>query len=184
MFLDADARIGTMFTKNLTIDILKKKGSLFLPTLIAEYGSAKNRALFKLINYVIELSQFLTKPLSSGGSLFVSKKLFSDLKGFKENLYMSEDHDLVQRARKQGVKAKFLKDIRVMVCFRRMKKEGQIIVLYKYLLALIYMLVDRKMTDKVFMYEMGGGRYKDVVGEKRLQKIIRKTSAFLVDSLS
>ena len=65
-----------------------------------------------------------------------------------------------------------------------MKKEGQIIVLYKYLLALIYMLVDRKMTDKVFMYEMGGGRYKDVVREKRLQKIIRKTSAFLVDSLS
>ena len=149
--------------------------------------------LFKLINSVIELSQSLAKALSAGGSIFISKKLFLELSGFKENLYMSEDHNLIQRARKLGAKAKILKDVSLVFSLRRVKKEGQVIVLYKYLLALVYMLVNGKITSKIFMYEMGGGRYQDsklkekwsIKGDAiKLQKILRKTSAFLVDSLS
>lgn len=193
LFLDADARVNTMFTGSLYIDIFRKKGSLFLPTLITEERSRKNRVLFKLINSVIELSQSLTKPLSPGGSIFIAKKLFLELDGFKENLYISEDHNLVQRARKLGVKAKILKDIKVVFSLRRVKKEGQVMVLYKYLLALVYMLVNGEITSRIFMYEMGGGRYKNLkIKEKwslrgdavKIQKIIKKTSAFFVDSLS
>ena len=192
LFLDADCRVNTMFSRNLYIDIFKKKGLLFLPTLITEERSRKNRVLFKLINSVIELSQSLTKPLSPGGSIFIAKKLFLDLNGFKENLYISEDHNLIQRARKLGAKAKILKDIKVVFSLRRVKKEGQVVVLYKYLLALVYMLVNGEITSKIFMYEMGGGRYKNLkLKEKwslrkdavKLQKILRKTSASLVDSL-
>ena len=192
IFLDADCRVNMMFTRNLYIDIFKKKGLLFLPVLITEERSQKNRVLFKLINSVIELSQSLTKPLSAGGSIFIAKKLFADLNGFKENLYISEDHNLVQRARKLGVKAKILKDIKVVFSLRRVKREGQVIVLYKYLLALVYMLVNGEITNKIFLYEMGGARYKKLKLEKwsirgdavKLQKIIRRASAFLVDSLS
>lgn len=193
LFLDADCRVSTMFTRNLYMDIFKKKGQLFLPTLITEERSRKNRILFKLINSVIELSQPLTRPLSAGGSIFLNKKLFSDLNGFKENLYISEDHNLVQRARKLGVKAIILKDVKVVFSLRRVKKEGQVMVLYKYLLALLYMLVNGEITSKIFMYEMGGGRYKNLkLRDKwsiredavKLQKILRKTSAFLVDTLS
>lgn len=193
VFLDADCRVNAMFTRNLYIDVSQKKGLLFLPVLTAEKYSRKNRVLFKLINSVIELSQSLTRPLSAGGSILIAKKLFSDLGGFKENLYMSEDHDLIQRARKMGVKAKILKDVKVVFSLRRVEKEGQVMVLYKYLLALVYMLVNGEVTSKIFMYEMGGGRYKDEKLKKKwsfkgdavkLQKIFRKTSAFLVDSLS
>mgnify|MGYP001578055452 FL=1 len=194
LFLDADCRINTMFTRNLYVDIFKKKGLLFLPTLITEERSRKNRVLFKLINSVIELSQSLTKPLSSGGAIFIAKKLFLELNGFKENLYISEDHNLVQRARKQGRKAKILKDIKVVFSLRRIKREGQVIVLYKYLLALVYMLVNGEITNKIFMYEMGGQRYKNLKLNRekwslkgdavRLNNLLRKTSAFLVDSLS
>ena len=166
IFLDADSRVNTMFTKNLYIDIVQKKGLLFLPTLTTDESSSKNRVLFKLINSVIELSQSLNRPLSSGGSIFIAKKLFLELLGFREDLYMSEDHNLVQRARKMGVKAKFLKDIKVVFSLRRVKKEGQVIVLYKYLLALIYMLMDGKISSKIFMYEMGGGGYKDTKKKK------------------
>lgn len=193
IFLDADTRVDASFTEDLYGDILKSKASLFLPVLTAEDRSSKNRVLFKLINSVIELSQSLNKPLSTGGSIFISKKLFLELNGFKENLYLSEDHNLIQRAKKLGVKAKILKDTKVVFSLRRIKKEGQVSVLYKYLLALVYMLVNGKITSKIFMYEMGGGRYKDnKLREKwsikedaiKLQKILRKTSAFLVDSLS
>lgn len=193
VFLDADSRVNTMFTKNLYIDIVQKKGLLFLPTLATDESSNKNRVLFKLINSVIELSQSLNRPLSSGGSIFIAKKLFLELLGFKEDLYMSEDHNLIQRARKMGVKAKFLKDVKVVFSLRRVKKEGQVMVLYKYLLALVYMLMDGKISSKIFMYEMGGGGYKDAKAKEKwslkddavkLRKIFRKTSAFLVDSLS
>jgi len=226
IFLDADCRVNTMFTRNLHINIFKKKSLLFLPTLITEERSQKNLVLFRLINSVIELSQSLAKPLSSGGSIFIAKKLFSNLNGFKENLYISEDHNLVQRARKLGVRTKILKDVKVVFSLRRVRKEGQVIVLYKYLLALVYMLVNGEITSKIFMYEMGGGRYKSSTfflrgieptqkkkppnphsklrGFKKvldknlklkrkwslkgdavkLQKILRKTSAFLADSLS
>lgn len=193
VFLDADCRVNTIFTGKLYADILQKKGLLFLPTLTTEVQSAKNKVLFKMINSVIELSQSLTKPLSCGGSIFIAKNLFSDLRGFRENLYMSEDHDLIQRARKIGIKANFLRDVKVAFSLRRIAKEGQVSVLYKYLLALIYMLFNGKITSKIFMYEMGGGRYRnnnlkekwDIKGDAiKLRKILRKTSAFLVDSLS
>lgn len=194
LFLDADCRVNTMFIRKLHINIVSKKGSLFLPTLVTEERSSKNRVLFKLINSIIELSQSLTKPLSAGGSIFIAKKLFSNLNGFKENLYISEDHNLIQRARKQGEKAKILKDTKVVLSLRRVKKEGQVMVLYKYLLALVYMLVNGEITSKIFMYEMGGGRYKNLKRrrEKRrlggdgayLHKLFRKTSALFVDSLS
>ena len=193
LFLDADSRVNSMFTKNLYSHILKKKNLLFIPTLVSEEPSRKNRVLFKLINSVIELSQSLTKPLSAGGSIFIARKLFLDLRGFKENLYISEDHNLVQRARKLGAKARFLKDVKVVISLRRIKKEGQAMVLYKYLLALVYMLVNGKVTNKMFTYEMGGHRYRDVKFREKwsirgdavkLQKILKKTSAFLADSLS
>lgn len=192
IFLDADARVNTMFTRNLYADIFQKKGLLFLPTLTTEEPSSKNRVLFKLINSVIELSQSLTKPLSSGGAIFIDKKLFSELKGFREDLYISEDHNLVQRARKMGIKAKFLQDVKVVFSLRRVKKEGQVIVLYKYLLALVYMLVNGEITSKIFMYEMGGGGYKDTKLKQKwslkgdavkLQKILKKTSDFFIDSI-
>lgn len=185
VFLDADARIDATFTKNLYRNILKKKGLLFLPQLTTDELSNGNIVLFKLINAVIELSQSLTRPLSSGGSIFLSKKLFSDLDGFKENLYMSEDHNLIQRARKLGIKAKILKDIEVTFSLRRVKKEGQMIFLYKNFMALVLMLVNGKVTNKLFAYEMGGGKYKRFKREPtRLHKFFKKTSALLADSLS
>jgi glycosyltransferase involved in cell wall biosynthesis len=185
LFLDADARIDTTFTENLYKNILKKKELLFLPTLITENQSSKNRLLFKIVNSTIKLSQSLTKPLSAGGSIFITRKLFADLKGFKENLYTCEDHNLIQRARNLGIKAKILGDVKVVFSLRRIKKEGEAVVLYKYLLSSIYMLINGEITDKIYTYEMGGGKYKNLKREPtRLRKFLKKTSAFLTDSLS
>jgi len=185
LFLDADARIDPVFTKKIYDHILKKKDLLFLPTLITEDKSSRNKVLFGLINYAIELSQILTKPIAPGGSIFIDKKLFSSLRGFKENLHMSEDHNLVQRARKFGIKAKILKDVEVVFSLRRAKKEGQMIFLYKNFLALVFMLVDGKVTSKHIPYEMGGLGYKNIKKDQEkwktlgLQEFLRKTSDFL-----
>lgn len=193
IFLDADTRINTTFTRNLYMNIREKKGHIFLPTLTAEERSAKNTVLFKLINFVVELSQSLNKPLSSGGCIFISHFLFLKINGFNEDLYVGEDHNLVQKARKIGHRARILKDVNVVFNMRRIKKEGEVTVLYKYLLATAYMLVNGEITDKIFMYEMGGDRYKELnlSGKEnvkkdavKLKELFRKTSAFLRNSVS
>lgn len=186
LFLDADARVDAVFIENLYKNILKKKEPLFLPVLTTEEQSSKNRLLFKIVNSTIKLSQSLNKPLSAGGSIFITKKLFSDLNGFKENLYTCEDHNLIQRARSMGVKAKMLKDVKVVFCLRRVKKEGEAMILYKYILSSIYMLINGEVKDKLFAYRMeGGSKYKNLKREPiRLHKFFKKTSAFLMDSLS
>lgn len=184
LFLDADARIDTKFTENLYKNILKKKGLLFLPTLITEERSSKDKLLFKIVNSTIKLSQLIGKPLSAGGSIFIAKKLFSALNGFKENLFVCEDHNLIQRARKLGVKAKILKDAKVVFSLRRVKEEGEAVILYKYFLSSIYTLIHGEITDKIYAYEMGGEKYKNLKQNPTgLRKIINKTSEFLSDSL-
>lgn len=186
LFLDADTGVDAKFTENIYKGILKKKSLLLLPILTTDEPTSKNKLIFRVANSTIKLSQSLNKPLSAGGSIFIARKLFSDLNGFKENLFISEDHNLIQRARSMGVKAKILKDVEVVFCLRRVKREGEVAILYKYLLALIYMLINGEMTDKIYAYEMGGGgKYKNLKkGPTRLRKIFNKTSAFLSDSLS
>jgi glycosyltransferase involved in cell wall biosynthesis len=197
IFLDADARVERNFTKNIYLDIIQKKqkkGLLFLPVLTTDTSLSRNKVLFKLINSVVELSQSLNRPLAPGGSIFILKDLFFDINGFNEKLYMSEDHDLVQRARIFGVKAKILKNTKVVFSLRRYEKEGQAVVLYKYFLALVYMLINEKVTSKTFAYEMGGDKYKNLkIKEKKvvfktemasLRDLIKKTSNFLTESLS
>lgn len=194
LFLDADTRVGAVFIRNIYKNILKRKGLIFIPSLTTEESSKKNRMLFKLINAVVEFSQFLSKPLSSGGSIFILRKLFFEINGFNETLYMSEDHDLVQRARKVGAKAEILKDVKIVFSLRRIKKEGEASVLYKYFLALVYMLANGEITNKVFVYEMGGDQYGNLDVNKdrarvrgdsiKLRELFRKTSAFLKDSIS
>lgn len=193
LFLDADTRVDAEFTENIYKNILKKKGLLFLPILITDEPSSKNKLIFKVVNSTIKLSQSLNKPLSAGGAIFIAREFFSDLNGFKENLYTSEDHNLIQRAKNLDVKAKILKDVKVVFCLRRVKKEGEAAILYKYLLSSIYTLINGEITDKIYAYEMGGGdKYKNLKKEKRslrgeavrLQKLFKKTSAFLADSLS
>ena len=100
--------------------------------------------------------------------------------------YTSEDHNLIQRARNLGVKAKILKDVKVVFSLRRVKKEGEAVILYKYILSSIYMLINGEVKDKLFAYKMeGGGKYKNFEQKPtRLRKLLNKTSAFLTDSLS
>ncbi len=184
VFLDADARVNSTFTRKLYDSVNRSSGSIFIPTLTPDVLSRKNIVLFKLTNFVVDLSQSLNKPLSGGGSIVVSRKLFFEISGFNEELYLGEDHDLIQRAKKSGHKAVILKDVEVVFNMRRIRKEGEATVLYKYLLATAYMLVNGEIRDKIFMYEMGGERYKDLSEDKDRWSILRKTSEFLKNSMS
>ena len=102
-FLDADSRIGRNFIYKLRKFIINNKGLLFIPYLTSSHSDKKYRTLLDLSNMLAESSIFFNKKFSLGGSMVIERNFFSLLGGFNENLYLAEDHELIQRAYFWGV---------------------------------------------------------------------------------
>lgn len=162
VFLDADNRIPKDFIVALKQPCLTKGYPLIIPTILPEDTSQKTKVLISLVNTLVKLSQTYGRPLSGGGNFIIKKDLFEKLGGFQEDLFMSEDHDLVRRAWQKGYKAKVLRTVKVTNSMRRGDVEGDMSLIYKYVVGfLAYTIVptDRGLKTKLFEYEMGGHRY-------------------------
>jgi glycosyltransferase involved in cell wall biosynthesis len=159
IFLDADARINSNFIKIL-LAAIKDKGLFFIPAIIPDSNNIELKIAFKFANFLVELSQNTKKPFSTGGSMAIDKNLFNKIGGFDATLFLSEDHNLVQKAQLWGVKAKFLHNLELKFSMRRMRREGRLTLFYKYLYSTIHVLVKGDVKNKLFPYQMGGGIYK------------------------
>lgn len=183
VFLDADTRITPFFIKKLHAYISKEKGLLFIPHVIPDDANPQNKITFNVVNFLIEASQYIGKPFSTGGSMIVERHLFHTLGGFSETVFIAEDHDLVQKAYKWGVKAKFARSIKIVLSLRRLRKEGQLKLFYKYVVATAHVLLKGKIDRKIFDYEMGGHVYfsklKSKKTEEKLKKYIDDATRFL-----
>lgn len=161
VFFDADSRISSSFLKKIKWSIIKRKGLLFIPYFSPDKKYRQYKPAFDFINNIIELTQNFSNRFSLGGVMIVEKNFFDLIKGFDESLYISEDHELVQRAGNWGVNAKFIKNVKVIFSLRRMKKEGEIKFLYKYILSFTKRLISGEIKYKIFDYQMGGQVYNN-----------------------
>jgi len=174
VFIDADSRIAPSFLTVLRREIEKTSYLIFIPAIFPQSQLYQDKVAFNLVNFLIELSQTLGKPFSSGGSMAIQRDFFNFIGGFDDKLFLSEDHEIIQRARKLGVIAKVSKSLKVKFSLRRMEREGRLDLFAKYLIALIHNLSQRKIKRKIFDYEMGGGNYQLVKNKSvSLQKIIK-----------
>ncbi|OGK31329.1 hypothetical protein A3B02_00705 [Candidatus Roizmanbacteria bacterium RIFCSPLOWO2_01_FULL_42_14] len=161
VFLDADCRLEKDFLKKAK-QYLKKHRKLFLVLRMLPQESEKelyDEYIFNALNYLVEFSQLTKKPFACGGWMIVEHALFEFLGGFNKKLFLSEDHDLVQRARVSGVKAAVPKDLFVYVSMRRFQKEGRMKVITKYLISTLHTVRGQKIHERIFDYEMGGQHY-------------------------
>ncbi len=134
LFLDADAGISATFTRNAKKIVVRNKGLVFIPSVLPDEDTYLDRQIvFNFVNFLIDVSQNLGKPLSSGGSMILEKNFFHIIEGFDTKLVYAEDHDIIQKAQEWGVKAKFLPNLRVRFSLRRMRKEGRLKLFYKYI---------------------------------------------------
>lgn len=161
IFLDADARIDKAFLRKLWIEANKSQSLIYIPSIFPQDKSYQDIVVFKIVNFFIEISQTVGKPFSSGGSMIINRDFFLFLGGFNEKLYLSEDHEIIQRARARGISAKFLKNIRVLISLRRMDREGRLDIYSKYIIATIHTYRSRSggINKKIFDYKMGGSDY-------------------------
>lgn len=159
VFLDADASVSSYFAKKLHSYILRTKGLVFLPALAPDEMNSQTKVVFNFTNFIVEMSQSIGRPFSSGGSMIFERNFFDFIGGFPENVFMSEDHQIIQKVYKYGVKARFMRNIKVKMSMRRMKKEGELKLLYKYVLTAAQYLIKGKIDKKIIEYQMGGHFY-------------------------
>ena len=160
IFLDADGRVSPSFLSVIKKEINKEKRLIFIPKMLPQSRNPQDKLMFNLANLLIETSQLIGKPFCSGGFVIFQKDFFHFIGEFNEKLFLAEDHEIIQRARKFGVIAKFLRRARIKFSLRRMEKEGRLKILLKYLIAVIHLLTKGKIDKKIFEYEMGGAAYQ------------------------
>lgn len=175
IFLDADVRITPSFFTKLANNINKQKALIYMPYYISESPFFQDDTIFSVFNFLMETSQLTTKPFSLGAAVFFEKHFFTFLGGFNERYYLAEDHEIVRRAKKMGVTAKFLPSVSVKISMRRFKKEGKLDLLRKYFIATLYTIRSEGYDKKLFSYEMGGGHYAAKSRPKvSMEKTIKK----------
>ena len=168
IFIDADMLVSKYFTNIAEEQIKKKKGLIFLPYVIPQEKKEypEINIIFPTVNKLVEWSQTINKPFSSGPSMIWEKNAFNLIGGF-DNLF-GEDHHIIRKAFYWGIKAKCLPKLKVNFSLRRMKKEGKLKLIYHFITAITYLLFKDKLQEKTFKYTMGGQVYntKDVKVKK------------------
>ncbi len=176
IYLDADSRVNVHFIKNCLKTVRSNKSLIFIPLFHTSKKQYQDSIIFNLANFFIEVSQSFGRPISAGGSMIFEKDYFYFLGGFNEKLFFSEDYEIVTRARKYGVCAYVLKNVKITFSMRRFKKEGHFNVFKKYALAWLHHFSNKSggIYKKIFEYKMGGSNYH--ILEKKLKK--KKISRF------
>lgn len=160
VFLDADSRVPANFLITIKKNIDKHKHLLYIPSITFPKNSYEYQLLENFMNFIVEASQHIYKPFSNGGSIIMHKETFLFIGMFNEKLYLSEDHELIQRAKKYGILSKFIKDTSFVFSLRRIDKEGRLKLMSKYVYAVTRVIVKGNIEHKIFNYEMGGHEYQ------------------------
>lgn len=186
IFLDADTRINSIFTRKLKKTILKKKGLFFIPKIQSDDPETESKIVIDIINFFFELSQNFNRPFALGAGMIFERNYFMTLGGFDETLVMGEDYDLAIRSFHWGVRAKFLKDIYITYSLRRIRREGKLKAYYKFFLSNVQYLIRGKIEKGLIEYEMGGHLYNKThlkKSENSLQDILNRVKKILMSLL-
>jgi len=176
LFLDSDMKLDPDFIQDLINNIDDSGFLLYLPLHLPHDGTPPDEVLFRVISAFVEMSHLSQKPFTYGPGAVFQRHFFRSLGGYDEEVFVYEDHEIVQRAKKRGVSAKLLPQTKVYFSFRRFKKEGRVTVMSKYLVATIHLLTKGKVDKEIFTYEMGGSaKYlMDQQGSMNLAKEVTK----------
>lgn len=188
-FLDADSYIRPKSTKIAQEYIKKHHGLIYIPYFYPQENKQYPdiKLVTPIVNELVGLSQNLERPFSAGGTMIWEKNFFQLIGGFNEKILVTEDHEIIRRARQWGVRAKIIKPLKVRFSLRRLKREGRLVLFYKVIVSHLYLLFNPKIKKKLFEYEMGGYLYTkkrlktNIFDETTIKNQISKTTKSIHD---
>jgi glycosyltransferase involved in cell wall biosynthesis len=155
-FFDADFRIDPPMLKKLGEAITSQKAQLYLPV-----PKPANKKLYDKVSFatgikIVELGDKLGIAYAIGPAIVITKELFNKIKGFDEKAYVSEDQNLIIKARKAKVRPVFLPQVYYYFSMRRFEKENRFLLTAKYSLFTIITLFKGAVYTDSISYKMGG----------------------------
>ena len=155
-FLDADTVLPNFFLEKSLQEFQLKKLDIASFT----FGThSKNKFFHTMLNFynnmIIQLQNQL--PYCAIGVL-VKKELFEKIHGYREELTLSEDHDLARRAIAYG-KFGIIGAGKIFVSDRRFVKDGWMTTIIKYLLSEMHNMFIGPIKSDIFKYKFD--HYKD-----------------------
>jgi glycosyltransferase involved in cell wall biosynthesis len=104
----------------------------------------------------MELAKDSSKPLVGGMVMIIKRTAFFKVHGFDEKVKLAEDYDLAQRLYNANIKLHILKNPKITVSFRRVRREGTFSIIKKQALALAKIAFEGPITELTYDYPMGG----------------------------
>lgn len=167
-FLDADVILPKDFLQKAYAEMEHR----YLDLATCEFRPLSNLLMDKVIhdffNTGIKIMQFF-EPYVSGCCIFVTKRLFHRVKGFDETVKLGEDQDFVKRASKIRP-LRVLESTRIRISVRRLRKEGRLVVLNKYLQAEMYRIFKGEIRENIVEYEFGNFDSMNASDQKQFLK--------------
>lgn len=160
IFFDADVCFGNTFLEEIHLAAIKKKFKFATTWILPDSKKDIDLIMNLIANLGVELSKIINKPFAGGYNTIILKSVFLKLKGFREDLTISEDHEFAIRAFKNNIAMEVLSEPRLILSLRRYRSEGTLNVLRKYAKTIIYTLLKGPITHKMFEYKMGGHIHK------------------------
>jgi len=166
IFLDADVEFGDTFLEEIHLSAVKKKFKLATTYTSPDSKKEIDQIMMVLSNLALEAAKIINKPFTGGFNTIVDRETFLKIKGYREDLLISEDHDFAMRAYRNNIETVILPEPKITNSMRRFRSEGTLSVLRKYSYSIIYTLLKGPITHKLFEYKMGGDAHR-----KRRKKI-------------
>lgn len=156
VFMDADVQAPPEFLEGIHYEIVRHK-SVFITTWVQEDSNITgDKMIVTMYNLILEISQALNKPAAAGFNIIIKKNIFYNAGGFNKKVIMSEDVDLTTRLGKAGYDVTILKEPKLKISMRRLRTEGTIQIIRKFVHAHIHFILKGPITTQLFEYQMGG----------------------------
>jgi glycosyltransferase involved in cell wall biosynthesis len=159
VFVDADSRVDTGFVASMSRVVHEHPTGIYLTRFYPDSTSPILRLSYWMMNYFVCAARILPKPLSSVGSVFIKRSIFSQISGYDESIYIGEDHNLVRRTKQAGQPVICAHSVSVSFSLRRIRHEGMLKSLFILFFGIGYAIFKGDIRKKYFTYNMGGAAY-------------------------
>lgn len=166
-FFDADVQLPKNFLERAYNELHQDYLDFATCEIVPVSTLPLDRLLHTLTNISIRLGQFTT-PRVPGFCTLISRRLFNRVGGFDETLALAEDHNLAARAILFRP-LRILSSTKIRVSVRRLRKEGRLLLVKKYLQAELHLFFKGDIRDDIINYEFGA------YAKKPAQTFLHKT---------
>ncbi len=171
LFIDADSIVLPYALERADRFIQERKPGLFTTWFRSDSEKPSDGLITLLFDMFIEAAILFHRPTTQGTFMAVKKQAFQAIDGFDEQHLFGEDHDLVTRLTKRGVKLHILRETLYVYSFRRLRYQKTLKTLQSYARSVFSVLLTNKTPRSMPGYIMGGAPYSE---KKKRQPSVTK----------